>query len=165
MKRILALCFLALFSSLIGCGPKKIDIYTNVWRYSIEPTFTAKAGSKAFKIWSYCRNTSYGLELAKRNAVHGVIFKGIPASADGRVSGQMALLRSSTSESQNQEYFNNFFANGGSYLKFVTQASDEAPDIIRVNNKEFKIGIVVTVNSDLLRKQLEQDGIIRKLGL
>lgn len=165
MKRILALCFLALFSSLIGCGPKKIDIYTNVWRYSIEPTFTAKAGSKAFKIWSYCRNTSYGLELAKRNAVHGVIFKGIPASADGRVSGQMALLRSSTSESQNQEYFNNFFANGGSYLKFVTQSSDEAPDIIRISKKEFKIGIMVTVNHDLLVKQLEQDGIIRKLGL
>lgn len=165
MKRIFAICFLAFVSTLIGCGPKKIDIYTNVWRYNIEPTYTSKSGSKALKIWSYSRNTSYGLELAKRNAVHGVIFKGIPASADGRVPGQMALLRSSTSESQNQEYFNNFFANGGSYLKFVTQASDEAPEIIRVNNNEFKIGIVVTVNSDLLRKQLEQDGIIRKLGL
>ncbi len=165
MKKILALCFLTLLSTLNGCAPKKIDIYTNVWRYSIESTFTSKSGSKAFKIWSYSRNTAYALELAKRNAVHGVIFKGIPASADGRVPGQMALLRGSTSESQNQEYFNNFFANGGSYLKFVTQASDEAPDLVRINKKEFKVGILVIVNYDLLRNQLEQDGIIRKLGL
>jgi hypothetical protein len=163
MKKIF---FFYLVSVLVfGCSRNKIDIYTNVWRYSIESTFTSKSGSKAFKIWSYSPNVEYGLELAKRNAVHGVIFKGIPGSPDKRVEGQMALLRSSSAESQNLAYFNNFFANGGPYLKFVSQGSDDAPEIVRVSKKELKIGIVVVVNSELLRKQLEEDGIIRKLGL
>lgn len=163
MKKILFFSFLSIL--VFGCGRKKIDIYTNVWRYSLESTFTSKSGSKAFKIWSYSPNVAYGLELAKRNAVHGVIFKGIQGSPDRRVEGQMALLRSGSAESQNQAYFNDFFANGGPYLKFVSQASDDAPEIVRVSKKEYKIGIVVVVNSELLRKQLEEDGIIRKLGL
>jgi hypothetical protein len=154
-----------LLLTIQSCSRTKIDIYTNVWRYQLEAAFVSKAGTKTFKIWSYCGNPSYGMELAKRNAVHGIIFKGIPASADGRIQSQMPLIKNGSVESSNQMYFNSFFANGGPYLRFVSLATDDQPDLVKISNKEFKIGLLVSVDTELLRKQLESDGIIRKLGL
>ena len=57
-----------------------------------------------------------------------------------------------------------FFANGGKYSKFVTTSTDgaiEAGDVTKISKKEYKVGVNVSVNVTLLRKDLEAAGIIK----
>ena len=104
------------------------------------------------------------IEEAKRNAVHGIIFKGF-GGVQG-IPGQHALTNNPSLETEQSEFFRNFFADGGKYMKFVNVSNDgavAAEDRLRVG-KEYKIGVVVSVNVAGLRKDLEEAGIIRSLG-
>jgi len=104
------------------------------------------------------------IEQAKKNAVHGIVFKGIPGT--GRVSSQKALVQDSNLDQEKENYFNEFFKDGGKYQKFVTLVNNGAispEDRIKMG-KEYKIGIVVSISSAALRKSLEDAGIIKGLG-
>jgi len=145
---------------------KDADEDTANWRYEIDCQATGKDGMSLVKIWSYSKSPQVAAEQAKKNAVHGIIFKGVPQGARGCVS-QPPLSRNSNLEEEHQAYFNSFFANGGKFEKFVTLTTNgavAAGDRIKISRKEYKIGIIVSVNKKLLRKELEDAGIIRGLS-
>ena len=134
------------------------------WEYEIEPVSVGTQGTYLIKVWSYSRNPELAIEQAKRNAVHGVIFKGFGGISG--VPGQHPLADSPNLEVEQAEFFRNFFANGGKYMKFVNITNDgsvAAEDRLKIG-KEYKIGIVVSVNVAGLRRDLEEAGIIRSLG-
>jgi len=142
----------------------KADKDTDIWRYEIEAVQTGGQGTYLIKVWSYSKNPNVALEQAKKNAVHGVIFKGFPAA--GRVQGQKALASDVNIEETKADFFKPFFADGGKYMKFVSVSNDgavAAEDRLKVG-KEYKIGVVVSVNVSALRKDLEDGGIIRSLS-
>lgn len=161
------LLFLCLFiTSFISCksSQKMADEDTNEWRYELEAVQTANQGSYIIKTWTYSRDPSTAKEQAKKNAVHGIIFKGFPDK--GRVKGQRPLVKSTDADTQHEEFFTGFFKQGGDYQKYVTLADHgaiEAGDRIKIG-KEYKIGILTTVNVSELRKRLEDEGIIKELG-
>lgn len=134
------------------------------WEYEIEPVSVGTQGTYLIKVWSYSRNPELAIEQAKRNAVHGVIFKGFGGISG--VPGQHPLADSPNLEMEQAEFFRNFFANGGKYMKFVNITNDgsvAAEDRLKIG-KEYKIGVVVSVNVAGLRRDLEEAGIIRSLG-
>lgn len=134
------------------------------WEYEIEPVSVGTQGNYLIKVWSYSRNPELAIEQAKRNAVHGVIFKGFGGISG--VPGQHPLADSPNLEMEQAEFFRNFFANGGKYMKFVNITNDgsvAAEDRLKIG-KEYKIGVVVSVNVAGLRRDLEEAGIIRSLG-
>ena len=134
------------------------------WEYEIEPVSVGTQGTYLIKVWSYSRNPELAIEQAKRNAVHGVIFKGFGGISG--VPGQHPLADSPNLEVEQAEFFRNFFANGGKYMKFVNITNDgsvAAEDRLKIG-KEYKIGVVVSVNVAGLRRDLEEAGIIRSLG-
>ena len=134
------------------------------WEYEIEPVSVGTQGTYLIKVWSYSRNPELAIEQAKRNAVHGVIFKGFRGISG--VPGQHPLADSPNLEVEQAEFFRNFFANGGKYMKFVNITNDgsvAAEDRLKIG-KEYKIGVVVSVNVAGLRRDLEEAGIIRSLG-
>ena len=65
-------------------------------------------------------------------------------------------------ETQYQEYFDSFFANGGEFQKYAS-IMEGTTEMTRVG-KEYKVGVVVSVRKDDLRKALEAAGIIRGLN-
>ncbi len=104
------------------------------------------------------------IEQAKKNAVHGIIFKGF--AGEQGILGKPPLTTNSNLEQEKDEWFNAFFADGGKYQKFVSLSSDgaiAAEDRMKVG-KQYKIGVLVSVNVALLRKDLEDAGIIRSLS-
>ena len=134
------------------------------WEYEIEPVSVGTQGTYLIKVWSYSRNPELAIEQAKRNAVHGVIFKGFGGISG--VPGQHPLADSPNLEVEQAEFFRNFFANGGKYMKFVNITNDgsvAAEDRLKIG-KEYKIGVVVSVNVAGLRRDLEEAVIIRSLG-
>ncbi|WP_271405800.1 hypothetical protein [Tenacibaculum soleae] len=138
---------------------------THEWRYELDCMGTGKQGTYLIKVWSYSKKPRLAIEKAKRNAVHGVIFKGFAAGKQGCKS-QKPLARNSNLENEKKSFFTDFFKDGGKYMKFVTASNDgavAAGDRLKVSKKMYKIGIVISVNKDELRKELENAGIIKSL--
>nr|WP_321407210.1 hypothetical protein [uncultured Carboxylicivirga sp.] len=144
---------------------RKADDDTQMWRYELECEAIGKPGSKVVKVWSYSKKPQIAIEQAKKNAVHGIIFKGYAGSKDG-CTPQKPLARNSNVEMEKAEYFKTFFSEGGRYLKFVSvtgEGSITKQDVIKVD-KEYKIGVIVVIQSDMLRKDLESAGVIKSLS-
>ena len=165
MSKFIKLGIFTLAVILASCtASKQADKYTQQWRYEIEPVSVGTKGSYLIKVWSYSKNQTVAIEQAKKNAVHGVIFTGFTGM--NGVSKKPALANSPNLENEKKEFFTPFFANGGKYMKYVSITNDGsigAKDRLKVGN-EYKIGVVVSVAADELRKDLEDAGIIRKLG-
>lgn len=134
------------------------------WNYEIEPVGVGSQGTYLIKVWSYSRNPVLAIEQAKKNAVHGIIFKGF-GGVQG-IPGQHSLTTDPNLEVDQAEFFRNFFGSRGKYMKYVNVSNDgavAAEDRLKVG-REYKIGVVVSVNVAGLRKDLEEAGIIRSLS-
>ena len=143
---------------------KKADEDTQIWRYEIEAQAEGKDGTYVVKVWSYSKKKDVAIEQAKKNAVHGIVFQGFAGS--GRVSGQPPIASSPGIEIEKADFFKSFFADGGPYLKYVSVSNDGsiAPEDRLKVGKEYKIGVVVSVRKDMLKKDLQAQGIIKAMG-
>lgn len=167
LKNTLILALLMLISTVASAQWKneKANKDTRIWRYDIECEGIAKLGSKLVKVWSYSKNPKHAISHAMKNAVHGIIFKGYAGGGQGCTSFS-PLVKDAETEGKNMEFFDSFFADGGEYLKYVSAATDGniAPgDRLKISKREYKIGAVVNVQVDQLRKRLESKGIVRSL--
>tara|TARA_R110002096_G_C14659910_1_gene727584 strand:+ start:10696 stop:11217 length:522 start_codon:yes stop_codon:yes gene_type:complete len=138
---------------------------TKIWRYDLECEGIAKQGSKLVKVWSYSKNPKHAISRSMKNAVHGIIFKGYAGGSQGCTSLK-PIVKSADTESEFAEFFEKFFLDGGEYLKYVSAATDgsiAAGDRLKVSKREYKIGVIVNIQFDMLRKRLESEGIVRSL--
>ncbi|MGO4819713.1 hypothetical protein [Flavobacterium sp. W22_SRS_FP1] len=167
MKKI-ALTIFIIVAFIFTCNAqakKKADKYTNAWRYEIEPVQTGVSGTYLIKVWSYSKKPDVAIEQAKKNAVHGIIFRGF--SGNDRVPGQSALSNNPNLLDEKTDFFDDFFAEGGKYLKFVSLTNDggvAAEDRLKVG-KEYKIGVLISIRKEDLRRDLENAGIIKGLSV
>lgn len=169
MKKIIALLLIVMLPTLAFSQSKrkakKADENTAAWMYEIEPCGEARAGGEMLKVWSYAPDVATAKAQAAKNAVHAVIFKGI--EPDGRGHGIVKLDRSNNAEVEHADFFKEFFGTGGKYMQFVSLVNNGvtgAGDIIKLDKKTFKVGVVVLVNYKSLRKYLEDSGVIKKLS-
>ena len=164
---VLLLCFVFCTCFGVFCaeaGAKtKADKQTIEYRYEVE-NFAKKADkSYELRIWTYSKKAVVAMEQCKKNAVHTVVFKGIPASKDGRTPGIKALFADNISSDNQKIFFDAFFADGGDYMRFVTETSQGLNEVIKIG-KEYKLGIRVIINVPALRQHLEKAGMIRALN-
>ena len=129
-------------------------------RYDIECAGTGTEGTYLIKVWAYSKKNKVETNILKKNAVHGVIFKGF-AGAQGCTS-QKPLATSPGVEQEKADFFKKFFADNGDYLKYATIVSGST-ETVKIG-KEFKVGVTMSVSKDLLRKDLEAAGVIRSLS-
>lgn len=116
------------------------------------------------RVWTYSTKPTIAEGQAGKNAVHGIIFKGFPSSMDGtRIVGREPLINDPEIEEANKDYFKEFFKTGGAYQRYVSYIGNGIPDQQIKVGKEYKIGVVVIVLVDQLRKRLEDDGIIKAM--
>jgi hypothetical protein len=155
------LLFVLTISNLFGQAKKKADKATVAWRYEIEAVGVGVQGTYLVKVWSYSKNKDVAMEQCKKNAIHGIVFKGFSGNDKVRTS-QKPLASNPTLEVEKGDFFSDFFETGGKYMKFVT-VSDASREIIQVG-KEYKVGVVLSVNVSELRKDLEAAGILRGLS-
>jgi hypothetical protein len=162
MKRtflLLAMAMLMAMPSFAG-AKKKAEKDTEHFRYEIECAGNGTQGTYLVKVWSYSKKASVAENQCRKNAVHGVIFKGY-GGGQGCVS-QRPLANQPGVEAQYKEYFDSFFANGGEFQKYAS-VMEGTTETVKVG-REYKVGCVVSVRKDDLRKALEAAGIIRGLN-
>lgn len=167
MKKILLL-FAALLSISVSAQnkeQKRVDKQTTQWRYELQAAVgQAAEGACLVRVWTYSSKPTIAEGQAGKNAVHGILFKGYPASSDGtRISGREPMISNPAIEEEYSEYFAEFFKSGGAYQRYVSYIGNGIPDAQIKVGKEYKVGITVIVLIDQLRKRLEEDGVIQAL--
>lgn len=172
MKKLLIAIIAVLTVGLTSCGGSKgvskADHDTFTWQYEVEPAVgQGSQGSAIIKVWTYSKDNNTAISQAQKNAVHAILFKGYSGSTDGsRIKGQKPLIEDPNAWKANEEFFKDFFKDGGRYMNYVSMTGNGAiqpGDRIKVG-KQYKIGVVVIVQKDRLRKDLEKEGIIKALG-
>ena len=131
--------------------------------YQLECISTSNDGNYIVKVWVMTSNAKKANELAKKYAVHGIIFRGLTANKG--CSAEKPLVDSPSVEKEKSDFFKTFFENKGKYLEYVSGTNDAKaePEIIK-NKSGTKIGIIVTVAKEQLRKALVHEGIIKSLN-
>ena len=145
---------------------KIADQNTQEWRY--DALCNGNGGSESsylIRISVYVPDKRLALEQAKKSAVHAILFKGLPANNDG-CAAKVPLVNAS-SESENSEYFKNFFFNNSSYSQFATSPTGVPTKTISLDKKgkKLRVDYIISVNVESLRKKLEGDKIIKSLAV
>jgi hypothetical protein len=161
MKKFLLLAAALLVVVSASAASRKLkNSDTEKFQYEIEGVSNGSQGTYLVRVWSYSSKTKLDVEVSKKNAVHGVIFKGYAGTKD--VRPQRPLIAAPGAEVEHADYFNLFFKDGGEYNKYVTITAG-SQQVVKVG-KQYHIGVVVSVSKDALRKALEQAGVLRSLG-
>lgn len=152
-KLLLILLFLGIGLGVANAKKSYRDV---VEKYDIEAESVGQQGTYLVHVYVYGRGVKDDdLVLA---AVHGVIFRGVPGKQG--LASQRPLVSSVAVETEKADYFEAFF--DGPHRRFanVVQGTQS-----RLKTKGgVKLGAVVEVSKDDLRRELEQAGVARKLG-
>jgi len=137
---------------LHSCSPKKQP-------YSAEVNFLYKEaqGTIAVKSTGYGKNQTEAVADAQKTAFKVLLFKGLP----GTELNIPLIENENDAKSKNSEYFKKFF-DQGNYRSFM-MSSTESSNLIRLKGTK-KITVDVKINYNSLRKDLEQNQLIRKFG-
>lgn len=169
--------YFLLFGNVFGQSShkleKKSEIATEEFRYEIECAGEGTKGTYLVKVWSYfeiknSKNISKLMpvisEESKKNAVHGILFKGYSGGSGQKCRSQSPIVTAAEFERKQKKFLTSFFENDGLYMKYVTASNDAAPNsIIKMGKKMYKVSMIVSVKKDDLRKYLEENNIIRGL--
>jgi hypothetical protein len=149
MKNIL---FMFLIALLTACS-------TKVKPYSGEVNFLNKEaqGTIVVKAIGYGKNQESAVEDAQKNAFKILLFKGIP----GTELNIPLIQNESEATSKYSSYFKKFF-DDGFYRTFI-MSSSESSNLIKMKGYK-KISVDIKINYNSLRKDLENNLIIRKFG-
>lgn len=168
MSRFILLVLMLVVPAL-GFSQKKKQREANEdtmqWRYEIEIVAQGKDGAVLVKVWSYSSKVEIAQRQAAKNAVHAVMFKGVPAYQE--VPALDALISNYKIEEANRDFFNDFFNDGGEYMRYVTLTNNGTPaagDVIKVSKKEYKVGVIVSVERSRLEQMLKDKGVLKKLS-
>lgn len=155
---------LGISSSANAQAKRKARLDMEAFRYEIECVGIGTQGTYLIKVWTYSKKPKVAIAQSKKNAVHGIIFKGFSGGGQGCTS-QKALAPSIDVQDENPDFFEGFFDDRGDFNKYVAVSGDgaiDSEDRLKVG-KEYKIGVVVSVMKDQLRKDLEKAGVIKGL--
>ncbi|MDL2221673.1 hypothetical protein LJC35_03870 [Parabacteroides sp. OttesenSCG-928-N08] len=157
-SKLIILFFACVISTALFAKDKK----DGKLRYDIENVGQEGAQrSYLVRAWIYSSSANVSIDLIKEAAIRGVIFKGYAGSPG--VQGQRPLATDPATEEEKADFFSLFFSSGGEYLRYAT-ALEDSYEVIKLGKKEYKIGMVVSVAKDDLRKALETANVIRSLS-
>ncbi len=165
MKKTLLILLATLFAvSLVNAqaiAKKKANKDTERFRYEIECAGNGAQGTFLVKVWSYSKKKQVAADQCLKNAVHGIVFKGY-SGANGCVA-QRPLVTNPGVEMEYEDYFKSFFDSKDGNFRRYASALNGTYETVKVG-KEYKIGTVISVRKDELRKALEQAGVIKALN-
>ena len=162
--RKLLFCFMTfIVLMLTSCSTSK-NMTSSVRQYEVETLGVGTDGTYLIKVTDYFRTTDERVYLdgLKKDAVHCVIYSGIPAG-NGSMK-QPALMTNDTRIEGNEELLDNFFEQN-LYLNFINSVVNSSKTITKIQgSKDYKISAGISVNKDDLRKYLIDNNIIKPLN-
>ncbi|MDX2190806.1 MAG: hypothetical protein SFY32_13170 [Bacteroidota bacterium] len=160
IKIFTILILLISVSSIFAQGKRRGKSTAGYYQYEAECEGSEMDGSQLVRAFGTGRTKADAKEQAKKAAVYAVIFKGIRLGKPG--CSLKPLVFNPNIEEQKQDFFNEFFQDGGKFQDFVT--FDDVPARMTVKEKgegaEKVFGLVLTIKMVPLKKYLTEKGII-----
>ena len=159
MKRIFFLIFATIL--LASCSSaSKLNRANQPFAYEVESVGVGSDGTYAIRIWSFSKKPEITMVKPQQNAIHATLFMGIPAG--GGAVAQPPIVPSDSGYDENSPFFQEFFKTD--YQRFVNSVARGSAQVVKCGRKEYKIGYVMSIAKDNLRKYLEDQGIIKSLS-
>lgn len=166
MRRIFAYTVILLLSitTVFAQNSARKKSITSWDSYEITTEKVGVEGTKFVKVWGFGKTVDKAVMAAKRNAVHACLFRGLPGGPNANATP--AICKDPNAFDNNVKYFEAFFAPEGDYLKFVNLTTDGVPsgqDKRKIKGG-YKCALYIQVMFDNLKRQMEADGIVKKLS-
>lgn len=159
ISRLLSLLIIFVLGCSVGLiQAKDKDEDSPLRNYSIEGSGRpASQGTYIVKVSVNTKNSKLADKEIAKCAVHGILFKGY--SGEGSHS-EKPLARSAAVETEHHEFFADFFSSprSASYASPI-QSSRQ----VTKSGKQYVISEIVEVKKDLLKKDLQNAGILKSL--
>jgi hypothetical protein len=162
MRCAVAVMVLGAVTAKSGAAQQRAPLSGDGW-FAGELQVTCDAvgteGVQIVTVFGVARNDRDALVEAQRNAVRAILFRGVQSS----VCTVPPMLRPVDITPQADQYLSRMFAPGGTYLSYISFAGDQVESRVEVG-RVIKVGTTIVVNTNRLRQDLEQAGILRTLG-
>lgn len=135
-----------------------LNLFSQEWHYEITCAGTGVQGTYMVEVTSYGKTVDAALAQMKKDAVHGVLFRGLTGKCT-----QKPLAGKADVETEHKDFFDKFFGKSGDYAKYVVDDPNVAMVPVKIG-KQYKVTKVLSVKKDMLRRDLENVGIIKVLG-
>lgn len=135
-----------------------LNLFSQDWHYEITCAGTGVQGTYMVEVTSYGKTVDAALAQMKKDAVHGVLFRGLTGKCT-----QKPLAGKADVETEHKDFFDKFFGKSGDYAKYVVDDPNVAMVPVKIG-KQYKVTKVLSVKKDMLRRDLENVGIIKVLG-
>lgn len=152
--RILLVIFAMAF-----CGISTYAKSNKVEKYDIVAAGSGVQGTYLVKVWVYSKSGKVSDEEFKYAAVHGCIFRGF-SGTQGMPSAR-PMASNPAIEEEKAEFFESFFDDTYQHYANVLEGTSE---VVKMKKKGYKVGAVVQVSKDNLRRDLEKAGVIKGLA-
>ena len=162
MKKLFVLSLILCLATFSSFAQKKGFVPYNYELSLSKENIAATSGFKLFKIWSYGKQKELlTQDICMRNAIHALLFKGLAASDVGTQGNFPAMCPEGYDA--HKEHFDGFFDSGDyrQFIQLTSRGAQQAGDVVKTANKEWKVGLLVQVNVNALRKRLEADHVIQ----
>jgi hypothetical protein len=151
-KKLSSLLFAILVVSSVGCSKKTLPTSEVNFLSGNSGTITMRAIGNGQK-------EQDGISDAERNAFNVILFRGLPESEQ-----KTALVGTNEAEelAKNKSYFDKFY----SQMRYKTFVMSSIPvsSLSKQNGISKSLAVDIKINLVALRKDLEQNNIIRKFG-
>ena len=152
MKKTLLLLAIALFMGTASHAQYRKQV--------IECMGVEGDGTQTVRVTGTGKNKSDAKEQARKDAVAAVIFDGIRSGGGG--CDMRPLVNDVNARRKYEDYFNNFFKDGGPYKKYISDKDRKKKTDVKTKNENFtNFRLTVRVLRPKLKERLKKDGIIK----
>ena len=157
LLQFMIMCSIAF--AITACGSPR-QTTSPALSYEIECAGSGTQGVSIVKVWVYGNERNINMDVLKHRAVHGLIFRGYAGTRG--CPAQRPMATNPGLEQERAIFFNDFFGPDKAYNRYASEVGGGL-ERVRVG-REYKIGAVISVSRDLLRRDLQAAGVIRGLA-
>lgn len=132
-----------LFLLVLFCASLNAQKVNGNYNYKSSCVDIENDGSLTLLSWGKGRNRNDAVEQAKKNAVSDILFVGI--FEGNSVCSRKPLIGEVNARDRYQEYFNEFFKDGGDFLNFISLKDERIGDHIFRDRKRSSNGVNISV--------------------
>ncbi len=169
MKKILLLLSCAALLCASGCsalrhGAKSSEDSgkSETEEFTVSYAGTGSEESILLKVTCSVSSTDAAVEAASKYAVMGLMFKGCAATLNTPEVSPLVQIGTQLNADQSA-WMDSFFRNGG-YRQYVLSVAKGSMSFTKAKKGGYSVEAVVSVDKRRLRKVLEDQGIVRRLG-
>lgn len=130
------------------------------YSYSISTIGRGANGSLLVRIKCVVGTPNEAVSYASKCAVHGLVFKG--AKSENNSPDETPLVEDKELSAKEVEWFDSMFQSKA-YSQYIVSVSQSNMKIVKIK-KRYSVDVTIAVNKSKLRKALESEGIIKRLG-